>query len=235
MIERLQKYVSHCGIASRRKCEDIILQGRVKVNGSVANKLGLKVDDVSDIVSIDDVVVKKEGKKVYILLNKPVGYLSTVTDDRGRNTVLDIVKVKERVYPVGRLDYDTSGLIILTNDGEVYNNIVHPRSGRSKIYIATLKGIPSGSSIERFKSGLDIGGYITAEADFKIINIDKNKSKVEIKIHEGKNRQIRRMCSKIGCPVLTLTRIAIGDIRLGNLKEGNWRYLNKKEIDYIKK
>ena len=237
MIERLQKYMSYCGVASRRKCENIILQGRVKVNGITVNKLGVKIDDKMDVISVDNVIIKKREKKIYILLNKPIGYVSTVKDDRGRNTLLDIVKVKERIYPIGRLDYNTSGLIILTNDGEVYNNIAHPKRERNKVYIATLRGIPSNDAIEKFENGLDIGGYITAAANFKVINANKNKneSKVKIEIHEGKNRQIRKMCDKIGCPVLKLTRIAIGDIQLGDLKEGSWRYLNKEEINYIKK
>ncbi|MCI1944174.1 pseudouridine synthase [Clostridium luticellarii] len=236
MIERLQKYMACCGIASRRKCENIILQGRVKVNGVTVNKLGLKIDDDRDKVSVDNIVIKKEEKKVYILLNKPVGYISTVKDDRGRNTLLDLVKVKERIYPIGRLDYNTSGLIILTNDGYAYNNIAHPRREKNKIYIALLKGIPSRETVERFKNGLSIDGYVTAAANFKILHMDKNKntSEVEISIHEGRNRQIRKMCDKIGCPVLSLTRTAIGNIQLGDLKEGNWRYLNKEEIDYIR-
>ncbi|MEY8000008.1 pseudouridine synthase [Clostridium sp. Mt-5] len=236
MIERLQKYMAYCGIASRRKCENIILQGRVKVNDVTINKLGSKIDDEKDKITVDNVIVKKKSEKIYILLNKPIGYVSTVKDDRGRNTLLDIVKVEERIYPIGRLDYNTSGLIILTNDGKVYNNIAHPKRERNKIYIASLKGIPSNEAIEKFKNGLNIDGYRTAAANFEILSIDKsgNNSKVKIGIHEGKNRQIRKMCAAIGCPVINLTRIAIGDIKLGNLKEGSWRYLTEKEIDYIR-
>ncbi|EDK33604.1 pseudouridine synthase [Clostridium kluyveri] len=234
MIERLHKYMAACGVASRRKCEHIISEGRVKVNGVVVNKLGTTIDDERDEILVDNKIIKKENKKVYILLNKPRGYISSVKDDRGRKTLLDIVKVNERVYPIGRLDYNTSGAIILTNDGEVYNNIAHPGSNKSKIYIAAIKGIPSSEEIKRFENGIDIGGYITAKAKFDFISSNKESSKVKIEIHEGKNRQVRKMCDAIGHPVITLMRIAIGDIKLGNLKEGAWRYLTEKEIQYIK-
>lgn len=169
-------------------------------------------------------------------MNKPTGYVSTVKDDRGRNTILDIVKVKERIYPIGRLDYNTSGIIILTNDGEVYNKVAHPKMEKNKVYVAVIKGIPSKEDIDKFKNGVNIDGYITAKADFNILNINKSKnnSKVRIKIHEGKNRQIRKMCDAIGHPVISLTRISIGNINVGNLEEGKWRYLNEDEIKYIK-
>ncbi|OAA82827.1 pseudouridine synthase [Clostridium ljungdahlii] len=236
MVERLQKYMAYCGIASRRKCESIILQGRVKVNGVTIKSLGTKIDDKIDIITVDNAEIEKESKTVYILLNKPTGYVSTVKDDRGRNTILDIVKVKERIYPIGRLDYNTSGIIILTNDGEVYNKVAHPKMEKNKVYVAVIKGIPSKEDIEKFKNGVNIDGYITAKADFNILNINKSKnnSKVRIKIHEGKNRQIRKMCDAIGHPVISLTRISIGNINVGNLEEGKWRYLNDDEIKYIK-
>lgn len=234
MIERLQKYMAYCGIASRRKCENIILQGRVKVNGIIIKNLGIKIDDNKDKVTVDNVEVKKENRKVYILLNKPKGYVSTVKDERGRNTILDIVNIKERIYPIGRLDYNTSGIIILTNDGEVYNKVAHPKMKKNKVYIAVVKGIPSPKDIEKFKNGINIDGYITAKADFQILNTNKCNSRVKIKIHEGKNRQIRKMCCVIGHPVISLTRISIGNINIGNLQEGKWRYLNEDEIKYIK-
>lgn len=234
MMERLHKYMASCGIASRRKCENIILEGRVKVNGVVVNKLGTMIDDSIDEVMVDNEEIIRESKKVYILLNKPKGYISSVKDDRGRKTLLDIVKVNVRVYPIGRLDYDTSGAIILTNDGEVYNNIAHPGSQKFKIYIATIKGVPSNDDIRRFKNGLNIGGYVTAKAKFNLMSSCMESSKVRIEIYEGKNRQIRKMCEAIGHPVINLTRVAIGCIKLGNLKEGTWRYLTEKEIEYLK-
>lgn len=234
MEERLQKYMASCGVASRRKCEDIILQGRVKINGKVVKELGLKINDEKDKVTVDNKIIKREEKKVYIALNKPEGYVSTVKDERGRKTLLDIVKVKERIYPIGRLDYDTSGLILLTNDGDVYNKIIHPREEKRKIYNAIIKGIPCEEDIIKFKNGIDIGGYITAKAKFKILSIDKGLAEVRIEIHEGKNRQIRKMCDAIGHPVLVLKRIQIGKIKLGNLEKGSWRYLDEEEIKYIK-
>ncbi|SKA76681.1 23S rRNA pseudouridine2605 synthase [Clostridium sp. USBA 49] len=234
MLERLQKYMAECGIASRRKCEEIIISGRVKVNDKIITQLGYKIDRKKDIIAIDGKIIKPEQKKIYIALNKPTGYLSTVKDDRGRKTILDLVKTKERIYPIGRLDYDTSGLILLTNDGEIYNKIIHPRQIIKKTYIAKLKGIPTNLEINKFKNGIDIGGYITATADFRLINILGENCEVEIKIHEGKNRQIRRMCEKINHQVISLKRISIGEIKLGNLELGKFRNLTQEEIQYLK-
>jgi 23S rRNA pseudouridine2605 synthase len=231
--ERLQKYMAACGVASRRKCEEIIQQGRVKVNGAVIYELGFKVVSGKDEVLVDNKQIEKEERKVYIALNKPEGYVSTVKDEKGRKTIIDLVQVEERIYPIGRLDYDTSGLILLTNDGEIYNKIIHPRVEKNKVYIAEIKGIPNEREIERFKTGIDIGGYITSPAEFKILKKYKESAEVEIIIHEGKNRQIRRMCEKINHPVIELKRIQIGNIKLGNLSKGEWRYLNKEEIKSI--
>lgn len=234
MEERLQKYMAACGVASRRKCEEIIQQGRVRVNGIVVYELGFKVDNIKDKVMVDNKSIIKEERKVYIALNKPEGYVSTVKDEKGRKIILDLVQVKERIYPIGRLDYDTSGLILLTNDGEIYNKIIHPRVEKNKVYIAEIKGIPSEKEINRFENGIDIGGYITSPAQFKILKNYKNSTKVEITIHEGKNRQIRRMCEGINHPVISLKRIQIGNIKLKDLSEGKWRYLNEEEVSYIK-
>ena len=232
-MERLQKYMAACGIASRRKCEEIILAGRVKVNGNVISELGFKVSE-EDSVQLDGEIIIPEVSKVYIALNKPTGYLSTVKDERGRKTLLDLVSVKERIYPIGRLDYDTSGLILLTNDGEVYNRIIHPREEKVKVYIAEIKGLLSQSEITNFNQGLDIGDYITAPAKIKILKTNINTTMVEIIIHEGKNRQIRRMCEKINHEVINLKRVSVGKISLGVLKEGKWRYLSQDEISYLK-
>ncbi|MCH3963823.1 MAG: rRNA pseudouridine synthase [Clostridium sp.] len=233
MMERLQKYMAHCGVASRRKCEELIVAGRVKVNGKTENKLGFRIDTEKDIVQVDGKNINVVSKKVYIALNKPEGYLSTVKDERNRKTVLDIVKVDERIYPVGRLDCDTSGLLILTNDGDIYNKIVHPKFQKNKIYIAVVKGIPDNNDIYKFCNGIDIGGYVTSKAYLKLLRIGNNTSEIEIKIHEGKNRQIRKMCEEIGHPVITLKRTEIGNLKLGTLKAGEWRYLSKNEIDHI--
>lgn len=233
-MERLQKFMARCGIASRRKCEEIILSGKVKVNDEVVNELGAKIDPLRDTVIVNDKLIKPEEKKLYIALNKPEGYLSTVKDDRGRKTLLDLVKVDERIYPIGRLDYDTSGLILLTNDGDIYNNIMHPRVEKNKRYIAVIKGCPDESKLNKFKSGIDIGGYITAPSDIKVLKMENNNTEVLITIHEGKNRQIRKMCEKIGHPVLKLKRVAIGNIKLDNLEKGHWRFLTDDEVKYLK-
>ncbi|NFF61811.1 rRNA pseudouridine synthase [Clostridium botulinum] len=232
--ERLQKYMAACGVASRRKCEEIILQDRVKVNCEIVNELGFKVDPEIDKVYVDSVLITLEEQKVYIALNKPEGYVSTVKDERGRKTILDIVKVNERIFPIGRLDYNTSGLILLTNDGDVYNKIIHPREEIDKVYIAVIKGIPAHDEIKNFCNGIDIGGYVTSKASFEILEKLNDKCKVKIIIHEGKNRQVRRMCEKIGHPVIALKRVSVGKISLNTIKRGEWRYLNESEIKYLK-
>lgn len=234
MEERLQKYMAHCGVASRRKCEELILDGKVKVNNQIVKELGTKVNPSMDKVEVDGVLIKPEERKIYISLNKPVGYVTTVKDEKNRKTVLDLVKVEERIYPIGRLDYNTSGLLLLTNDGEVYNKVIHPRQSINKVYIALIKGHLTDKKIELFSKGIDIGGYITAPAKIRILKKFENSSEVEITIHEGKNRQIRRMCEKIGNPVIQLKRIKIGDIKLEGLAIGKWRYLSEKEIKYLK-
>jgi 23S rRNA pseudouridine2605 synthase len=234
MEERLQKYMAACGIASRRKCEEIILQCRVKVNGKTINELGFKIEGEKDVVTLDNKLIKKEEIKVYIALNKPTGYVSTVKDEKGRKTILDLIDVKERIYPIGRLDYDTSGLILLTNDGDIYNKIIHPKEEKNKIYIALVKGIPSDSDIKKFEKGINIDGYITAPAEFKIIKKFEDCSEVQIIIHEGRNRQIRKMCDSINHSAIELRRVQIGNIKLENLSLGKWRYLTNKEMEYIK-
>jgi len=233
MEERLQKYMASCGVASRRKCEEIIIAGKVKVNGVLVNELGTKVNHLEDIVEYEGKIISKEENKVYIMLNKPEGYISSVRDEKGRDTILDIVKVKERVYPIGRLDYDSSGLLLLTNDGEIYNKIIHPSVEIVKKYIAVVTGEITENDIKKFEMGIDIGGYITAPAEIKIISYDKDISTIEIGIHEGKNRQIRKMCATINHEVLSLKRISMGQLKLGYLKRGEYRNLNKDEINYI--
>ncbi|MCM0648517.1 rRNA pseudouridine synthase [Clostridium swellfunianum] len=234
MLERLQKYMADCGVASRRKCEEIILEGRVRVNDIVVKELGSKIERTKDTITVDEKIISPEEKKVYIALNKPIGYVSTVKDERGRKTLIDLVKVDERIYPIGRLDYDTSGLILMTNDGEVYNRVIHPRQQVNKKYIAKVEGTPTQEEIEKFKTGVNIGDYITSNAGFKILSKDNNTTTVEIIIHEGKNRQIRRMCEAIGHPVIDLKRMSVGNIKLGDLKLGEWRNLTNQEVTYLK-
>lgn len=233
-MERLQKYLAECGIASRRKCEQYILSGRVKVNGNVVKELGIKIDPKADIVEFDGKIIKRKIKCIYIMMNKPTGYITSVKDQFSRPTVLDLINIKERIYPVGRLDYNTSGLLILTNDGELAYTLTHPKHEIVKTYIAEIKGIPDEKEIVRFKNGLKIDDYVTSKADIKIIHKKFSTSIVEIKIHEGRNRQVRKMCDAIGHPVITLKRTKIGNLSLDGLKVGHWRYLNKKEIEYLK-
>ncbi|PRR81082.1 pseudouridine synthase [Clostridium vincentii] len=234
MEERLQKYMASCGIASRRKCEEIILLGKVKVNGIVINELGTKVNPDLDKVEYNDNIILPEGNKVYIMLNKPEGYITSVKDEKGRETVMDIVKVKERIYPIGRLDYDSSGLLILTNDGDIYNKIIHPRVEIDKKYIAIVEGEFKKEELAEFENGIDIGaGYITAPAKIKLVRYDFDESTVELIIHEGKNRQIRKMCQAVNHEVITLKRTSIGDLKLGQLKKGEYRNLTAEELNYI--
>lgn len=235
MEERLQKYMASCGVASRRKCEELILSKKVKVNGVVIEELGTKVIPGKDIVEYDGKVIEPEKNHVYIMLNKPEGVITSVKDEKDRKTVIDLINVDERIYPIGRLDYDSSGLILLTNDGEVYNKIIHPREKIMKKYIVVAKGEFSKADLNRFEKGIDIGGYVTAPAKIKVLKYEDNKSTVEIGIHEGKNRQIRRMCSAVGHDVLALKRVQIGEIKLGYLKRGEYRDLTEKELAYIRR
>jgi len=234
MEERLQKFMARCGVASRRKCEEYITLGRVMVNDNIITELGFKVNSEIDVVYVDSKIIKPEENKVYIALNKPTGYVSTVKDEHARETIIDLVQVKERIYPIGRLDYDSSGLIILTNDGDIYNNVIHPRQAIDKVYRAILKGVPTKEEIFIFCSGVDIGDYKTSVANINIIISYYDSCEVEIIIHEGKNRQIRRMCEVINHPVIALNRVKVGDISLGELVTGSWRYLTDTEIKYLK-
>lgn len=235
MEERLQKYMAGCGVASRRKCEELILAGKVKVNGIVIDELGCKVDQAKDIVEYNGSVITKEERKVYIMLNKPEDVITSVKDEKGRKTVIDIVKTEERIFPIGRLDYDSSGLIILTNDGDLYNKIIHPRVELDKKYVAVVKGEVSLDDKEQFENGIDIGGYITAPAKLKMLDYSHRRdiSTIEVCIHEGKNRQIRKMCAALGHDVVSLKRVSVGHIRLGQLKKGEYRELNDEEMKYL--
>ena len=229
---RLQKYLADCGVASRRKAEELIMQGRISVNDTIITELGTKVDN-SDIICFDGKEVTREEQKIYVLLNKPVGYVSTVKDQFQRPTVVDLVNITERIFPVGRLDYDTSGLLILTNDGSLTYRLTHPKFKIKKVYMAVIKGIPNREKIKKFENGLEIEDYVTAPAKFKIIKSLNNTSTVEITIYEGKNRQVRKMCESIGHPVLKLKRISFGHLDLEDLPEGKWRKLKKNEISKL--
>ena len=235
--ERLQKILANAGIASRRKCEELILNGKVEVNGEIVTELGTKVSD-KDTVKYNGKIVKPEEEKVYILLNKPIGYVTTAKDQFNRETVLDLVKINKRIVPVGRLDMYTSGALILTNDGEFINRLTHPKNEVNKTYNVTVKGNITKEDVENLQNGIEIDdGYITKPAKVKILKIDeeKNISRIQITIHEGKNRQVRKMCEAINKKVLALHRSKIGNIEVNNLKVGNWRYLTNKEIENLHK
>lgn len=237
MEERLQKYLAECGIASRRKCEEYIIQGKVQVNGKTITELGVKVNPEKDKITFEGKNVKQEERKVYILLNKPIGYVTTSDEQFGRDKVLDLVKVRERVVPVGRLDMYTSGALILTNDGDFVYKVTHPKHEIEKTYTVTIAGIINNDSVEKLRKGVQIEDYITRPAKVKILKTDteKNRSRLEITIHEGKNRQVRKMCEAIGHKVIALHRSKIAGIGVKDIELGKWRYLTKKEIEKILK
>ena len=235
---RLQKYLADCGINSRRKCEELIIEKKVTVNGKIV-ELGIKVNPEKDIIEYDGKkVINKKDDYTYILLNKPIGVVTTVKDQFKRETVLDLVKTNTRLVPVGRLDMYTSGALILTDDGEFVYKITHPKHEITKTYNVTLKGIITENNIEDLKNGVEISdGYITKKAEVRILKIDKEKniSRIEIKIHEGKNRQVRKMCEAIGKKVLALHRAKIGNLDVKDLKIGTWRYMRKSEVQELLK
>ena len=232
---RLQKFLAEAGVASRRKCEEYIMQGRVKLNNEVVTELGTKVDTQNDIILFDDKIIKIKQNYVYILLNKPIGYVTTVNDQFGRDTVLDLIKVKERIVPAGRLDMYTSGALLLSNDGEFVYKITHPKHEIDKTYTVTLIGIVTKTEVEMLENGVEIEEYTTKPAKVRILKIDeeKNISRLEIIIHEGKNRQVRKMCEAIGKKVKALHRSKIGTLSVKDLKIGQWRFLTSKEVDYL--
>lgn len=235
MEERLQKYLANSGIASRRKCEELILQGKVEVNGKIVAELGVKVDPDKDSIRFDGKEIKPTKKLIYIVLNKPIGYVTTADDQFGRDTVLDLVKVKERIVPVGRLDMYTSGALILTNDGDFVYKVTHPKHEIEKTYTVTVKGIVQNNEIEQLRNGVKIDDYTTKPARVKILktDIEKNISRLEITIHEGKNRQVRKMCEAIGRKVLALHRSKIGNIGVKDIELGKWRYLQNSEVQKL--
>ena len=232
MEERLQKYLAECGIASRRKCEEYILQGKVQVNGKTITELGVKVNTEKDKITFEGKNVKQEERKVYILLNKPIGYVTTSDEQFGRDKVLDLVKVRERVVPVGRLDMYTSGALILTNDGDFVYKVTHPKHEITKTYTVTVKGIIKNEEVEQLRKGVKIDDYTTRPAKVKILKTDEEKdiSRLEITLHEGKNRQVRRMCESVGRRVIALHRSKIGNIGVKDIELGKWRYLKDFEV-----
>ena len=233
---RLQKYLAEAGVASRRKSEELILQGKISVNGKIVTELGSKViPNVDKIIYNNQEIKIQNDNNIYILLNKPIGYVTTAKDQFNRDSVLDLVRINKRLVPVGRLDMYTSGALILTNDGDFVYKVTHPKHEIEKTYTVTIKGIVKQEEIEMLRTGVEIDDYITKPAKVKILKTDKEKgqSRLEITIHEGKNRQVRKMCEVIGHKVLALHRSKVAGIGVKDIPLGKWRYLNLKEVKKI--
>lgn len=231
---RINKYIAQAGICSRRKADELIANGNVKINGAVLKEAGYEVTD-GDKVEVNGTQIDAKQKLEYVLINKPLGMVTTVSDDKERLTVMDVVAdIDARLFPVGRLDYNTSGALIMTNDGEMAYRLTHPKHEVYKTYRARVAGILSNEKAARLRKGVDIGGFVTSPAKVNIIKGTQHSTIVEISIHEGKNRQVRKMFAAVGNPVQELERIAIGEIRLGHLKPGHYRKLTREEIEYLK-
>lgn len=230
-MERLQKIISSTGYASRRKAEELIKNGKVKVNGETIREMGYKAS-YNDYIEVEGHPLNKQEDKVYYLLNKPRGVVTTSKDDKGRKTVVDLIKTDKRIYPVGRLDYDTTGILLLTNDGELTNYLTHPKNNIEKVYVAKIKGLITKDELRRLCNGVFIDGKKTSKAKAKILRIDKktNSSIVELIIHEGKNHQVKKMFEAIGYNVEKLKRESIAFLTLDGVKSGEYRELSIKEV-----
>jgi len=228
---RLQKFLAQCGVASRRAAEGLIADGHVLVNGKIMCELGTKIDPDSDNVTVHGKPVSLQTQSVYIMLNKPRGYVTTVKDEQGRPTVMDLLpKELGRIYPVGRLDFDTEGLLLLTNDGSFTQRLTHPSHEVSKTYLAKVRGTPSDKALKSLRTGVVIDGKKTHPAEVLVKKNDDRCTLLSITIHEGRNRQVRKMCASIGHPVVFLRRISEGSLRLGDLPTGSWRHLTDDEV-----
>ncbi|NMM54087.1 pseudouridine synthase [Paenibacillus aquistagni] len=236
MEERLQKILANAGVASRRKCEQYILEGKVQVNDKVVTTLGVKADPDTDVITINGRPLR-QPEKIVIALYKPKGVITSMSDPEGRKTVKDYLKgIKTRVYPIGRLDYDTEGLLLLTNDGELANRLMHPRHHVGKMYLATVKGVPHGDDLDKLKQGIMLEDGMTqpAEVEYYDVNPDKNEATISMIIYEGKNRQVRRMFEAIGHKVTLLKRVQFANITLQGLARGTHRKLTKSEVNELK-
>lgn len=226
---RLNKYIASSGVCSRRKADELIEAKKVKVNGNIVEDFGMQVDEKKDVVIVDGKRIRLENKKIYLMLNKPVGYVTTNDEQLGRKCTNDLIHENERVFPIGRLDMDSEGLLLFTNDGEFSNSLMHPSKKVEKVYIAKLNRKINDEKIEILKNGVDIGDYVTKPA--KVQRIASNV--VKITISEGKNRQVRRMCEAVGLKVIKLQRVQIGNLELGTLPTGKYRHLTKQEVRSI--
>jgi 23S rRNA pseudouridine2605 synthase len=229
MKERLQKIMAHAGVASRRKCEELILQRRVRVNGQVVTQLGTKVNPSRDIIEVDGRPIVLE-EKVYILLHKPRGYLSDTRDFRGRPSALSLVPGGERLYPAGRLDARSEGLLFLTNDGELAHRLTHPRYEHAKEYYVCVEGHPNDETLKQWRCGVFLDGRQTAPAEVSVLRRERDWTWLRVVLREGRKRQIRRVAAMLGHPVRQLVRVRIGTVQLGDLEPGEWRYLTKQEL-----
>ena len=231
---RLNKFMATCGVASRRHCDEIIEQGRVKINAVITKKLGVQVNPDTDIVTVDDKPLRIKGPFIYIMMNKPVGYITSVKDPQGRKTVMDLLpKTDKRIYPIGRLDYNTSGLLLLTNDGDTAQKLMHPSYEFGKTYIANIKGDISEDELEVLRNGVDICDFVTSKAQVSVLRHNKEETRIKLTIHEGKNRQIRRMFLALNKQVKSLERVYLGKLYLGNLPLGQCRHLTEDEVQYL--
>lgn len=231
---RINKYIADAGICSRRKADELISNGNVKINGLTVKELGVDVAE-GDVVEVNGSVIEAGHRKVYVAVNKPAGVITSMDDDRERETVADIVAdIPERLFPVGRLDYNTTGLLIMTNDGQLTYTLTHPKHEVYKTYVAKVEGVLSGARAAKLRRGVDIGGFVTSPARVKVLKQMPRYAVVEISIREGKNRQVRKMFAAVGNKVRELKRTQIGEIRLGRLKEGHYRKLTREEIEYLK-
>ncbi len=226
--------MASCGIASRRKCEEMILEGRVKVNGVVVKELGFKVSE-SDTVEVDEKIIEKETEYVYYILNKPIGYVTTVKDQKGRKTVMELIPKDKRVFPVGRLDIMTDGLLLLTNDGEIAYQLTHPKHLVEKEYYVTVDGKITEGQLLQLEKGILLDDGLTAPAKARIVKEATDRTTISLTIHEGRNRQVRRMMEAIGKKVLKLTRVRLCNLTLSDLPVGKYRSLSKKEVEELKK
>ena len=232
--ERLQKILSGAGVASRRAAEQLIVEGHITVNGKIVRELGTKVDPASAVIRVDGKKISLNVEKIYIMLNKPRRTLSAVSDDRGRQTVIDLIDdVDKKIFPIGRLDYNTEGLLLLTNDGALTHGLLHPRFEINKTYRALIKGRVDETRLDRLRIGIKLEDGMTAPALVNVLSVEDDQSLVEITIHEGRNRQVRRMFSAIGYNIKRLRRVAFAGLTLDNLKLGSHRRLNKSEVEQL--
>lgn len=233
-MERLQKVLAHAGVASRRRAEELIRAGRVRVNGQVVRKLGTKVDPERDVIAVDGQPIAQFASHTYILLHKPPGVLSTTHDPHGRPTVLDLVETEARVYPVGRLDKDSEGLILLTDDGELAHRLTHPRYEHEKAYRVLVEGRPDERALRKLQEGVELEEEVTWPAAVEVEAEEGGGAWLRVVIHEGRKRQVRRMCQAVGHPVRRLIRVRMGPLELGELQPGEWRPLTASEVRVLK-